>query len=838
MLKTKQDLFALMQAGATVITPNNRLSNQLLQDYYLQQEALMEDKPYCLPYQALLRDLYNKARHLDAHKAHPILLSQFQQRHLWQKIISDQSNYPCNEGLLHEIQEAWTRCQLWLIDMNSPVFSLTPQSSQFQAWQRQFQHALTTLCAITEEQLVDQILQCQKVLHANTVIWVCFDDYTPQQRALQQAFDKKGCLQYYYDLIPTKPNSQCYAALDHQDECLQMIAWLKERIAAGESRIGVVVPELQAQYHPLQRLLQQHIPPEQFSISLGKPLTDYSLVTHAIMWLGLDKKLISNHQVRLLLRSPYLFGSKSELSMRSQVMHNSKLLQESEIPYNSLIEEFNQTIPKLAKVINNLTDYPEQATSQAWMNEFKTRLITLGFPGEYPLNSPTYQCFQRFMGLFDELLQLSVIHPLMSAETALNALHDLAKSTIFQIRKSTTPIQILGLLEASGCTFDSVWVSGLTDQCLPQKTSLSAFIPLDLQRDHQMPRAVAARELQFAQQLLQRLQRGSQHSIFSYPCLTGDMPNMPSPLIIDLPKLTPLLLKSSTKKTSLVPHEEIYSLPLNSIEKASGGTSLLANQAKCPFRAFAAHRLHATSEPVLSTGPDAGERGQILHRIMELLWQKMGSQQQLNTLTSSELNQLITSTIQSVLIPYIHNRQQSFSSVVQDVELSRLRRLINACLDWEKQRPAFVVEALEKTFTINLSGIDFRVRIDRMDRVESDKKWVIDYKTSIPTVKPWNEERPEAPQLLLYALLDERINALLFLQLKTGRLTCNGLSEETLPIKGIIGLKKNEHWVDHQQQWHQQLTALATEFATGFCPPRPNRTSTCGQCDFQNLCRI
>ncbi|WP_051131959.1 hypothetical protein [Legionella tunisiensis] len=54
------------------------------------------------------------------------------------------------------------------------------------------------------------------------------------------------------------------------------------------------------------------------------------------------------------------------------------------------------------------------------------------------------------------------------------------------------------------------------------------------------------------------------------------------------------------------------------------------------------------------------------------------------------------------------------------------------------------------------------------------------------------EERPQVPQLLLYALLDETINALLFAQLKAGQLTCKGLSAETYSVPGIITLKKTK----------------------------------------------
>lgn len=839
MIKSKHDLFTHMLNGATIITPNNRLSNQLLQDFYRQQGTKVEVKPLCLPYQALLRHLFNKARHQYPYTPHPLLLNSLQLRYLWKDILSTQDAYPCNDGLVHEIQDAWTRCQHWEIDPAHPSFLQTPQTSQFQQWQQQLLNTLSEMCAITEEQLVPQLQLFPTILQLKTVVWVCFDDYTPQQRTLQQAFDAEGCVQYFYDLESKSTPAYRYEAHDSQDERLQMIYWLKERLAAGDSRIGVVVPELQAQYSSLDRLLQRHLSRDQFNFSLGKPLADYPLVAHALTWLSLHKDKISNHHARLLLHSPYLYGAKTELTARSQTLQNNPLLQEADIPFNRFVDELNSTLPKLAHILNNTSNYPTQDTPQGWINHFKNRLKEFGFPGEYPLNSSAYQCFQRMMGLFDEMLQLSLIKPTMNAQQALTALNDLAIATIFQTRKSTTPIQISGLLEASGCEFDSVWVCGLTDLCLPQKTKLSAFIPLNIQREHLMPRAVVARELQFARQLLQRLKNGSQHCVFSYPQLTLDMPNMPSPLIVDLPAFDiPEQIDFIPTPQSLIQYEDIYSLPLSSLETASGGTSLLANQAKCPFRAFAAHRLHLKPELKLSTGPDASERGQVIHRIMELLWRDIKNQQHLNTLSTEEINQRIEHAIQSALTPVIQNRALSFPPLVQTVEETRLKRLVNACLEWEKQRPSFVIDALEQTFSIQLSGLELRVRIDRLDVLTSGEKWVIDYKTSLPSSKPWNEDRPEAPQLLLYALLDDTINALLFVQLKAGRLTCSGLSEEDLPIKGISSLKKNENWSDYQKQWHQQLTVLATEFQTGFCPPQPSRASTCDYCEFQGLCRL
>ena len=50
------------------------------------------------------------------------------------------------------------------------------------------------------------------------------------------------------------------------------------------------------------------------------------------------------------------------------------------------------------------------------------------------------------------------------------------------------------------------------------------------------------------------------------------------------------------------------------------------------------------------------------------------------------------------------------------------------------------------------------------------------------------------------------------MQLKTGKLLCNGLSEEKLEIAGITSLKKDETWQEYRTKWQQQLTLLAEEF--------------------------
>ena len=231
---------------------------------------------------------------------------------------------------------------------------------------------------------------------------------------------------------------------------------------------------------------------------------------------------------------------------------------------------------------------------------------------------------------------------------------------------------------------------GLTDQCLPQKTHLSAFIPPQLQRELHMPHSVPDRELHFARQTLQRLQRGSAVTVFSYSRLQGDNPNLPCSLITDFPnfELLPTIAETGSQ-SALMSMEESYSVPRGSEEHFSGGTALLANQAKCPFKAFAEHRLRAKPSLNTTDGLDNKERGQIIHKIMELLWLVLGSQKELLNLNSRVLEQHIEKAIHTALTPLKQAHLDSFSNLIQEVEHTRLKRLVLSFLEWEKQRPSF-----------------------------------------------------------------------------------------------------------------------------------------------------
>ncbi|MFC3909160.1 PD-(D/E)XK nuclease family protein [Legionella dresdenensis] len=827
--------FDLMAQGAIVITPNNHLAYSLLEDFLNSQSRTVLEKPCCIPYQQYLQLLFRNYSHQNPQANLPILLTQQQVRFLWAEIIKQ--DFPVNQGLIDEIQEAWNRCIRWQQPIDDTAFGLTAQTRQFQLWAQCFQRRLDELNAITTEQIADYLIQCRFKATHQTQIWYCFDDYTPQQQSLQSYLNNHGAPVLHLDLADQQNSPLFYSAADELNEYSQLIAWLERQLASGKQNIGVVLPDLEERASLLNRLLLQKLPETSFNIAYSQPLFNYELVAHALNWLSIDGKTLTNHQARLLLQSPYSGSANSEMLARAEALQSCCALQEQKIDMELLLGQLNNHAPKLCELLKAVKLYPDHASPSEWTELFKNRLFQFGFPGDYPLTSAAYQCYNRLLTLFDDLQQFGFLNHTMTCAQALDAISNLAKTTPFQPEKSSAPIQITSLLEAAGTLYDSLWVTGMTDENIPQKSRLSAFIPIELQRQRQMPHADLQKELRMAQKTLQRFKNSSANTLFSFSQLSKDKVNLPTPLLTDLPAYIPEPVSVSSAQNNLEMYHEEYLFPLLADETTTGGSALLANQAKCPFRAFAAHRLHAKDRPVsASDGPDRMERGQIIHKVMELLWQDIQDQNTLLQLTDEALEQKIRQAIHNALSSARQLRPYSFSSLIQQVETARLTRLVEASFEWDKQRPPFSIAALEQEFNLQLGDINFKLRIDRLDHVENGKKWVIDYKSSLPTGTPWVEDRPKEPQLLLYALLDETINTIVFNSLKHGQLTCKGFSEET-KSKGINAIKDDESWHDYREKWREQLQALVNEYASGFCAPNPITATTCQQCDFNGLCR-
>ena len=82
-----------------------------------------------------------------------------------------------------------------------------------------------------------------------------------------------------------------------------------------------------------------------------------------------------------------------------------------------------------------------------------------------------------------------------------------------------------------------------------------------------------------------------------------------------------------------------------------------------------------------------------------------------------------------------------------------MQALLTKWLQLERRREPFEVERLEEGALIaRHAGLEFSVRIDRTDRLADGARVLIDYKSGM-AAPDWRGERPDNPQLPIYALL-------------------------------------------------------------------------------------
>jgi probable DNA repair protein len=258
-----------------------------------------------------------------------------------------------------------------------------------------------------------------------------------------------------------------------------------------------------------------------------------------------------------------------------------------------------------------------------------------------------------------------------------------------------------------------------------------------------------------------------------------------------------------------------------------GGTRILSDQAACPFRAFARHRLgaEALEEPV--EGLDARARGLLLHTLMKELWTDLKGSDGLKGDVEPAIERSASKAVD----------EAKLEEPMASLERQRLAKLAREWLEVERDREPFEVVAMEDKRKLSVAGLEINGRIDRLDRLASGGHALIDYKAGRPTPNDWMGERPDDPQLPLYALnAAEDVAALAFAKLKTGEMRYMGFSRTKDALPKVAAAKD---WTALVAGWNGELEALGAGFAAGEARVDPKKMlQTCRTCDLQPLCRV
>jgi RecB family exonuclease len=342
--------------------------------------------------------------------------------------------------------------------------------------------------------------------------------------------------------------------------------------------------------------------------------------------------------------------------------------------------------------------------------------------------------------------------------------------------------------------------------------------------------------------------------ICSVAAFEDEAPLLPSTLVAGLERCDPADLWTglATAEQQFATRPALESLVDGALpglaehEVAKGGAHLLELQAKCPFRAAVELRLGGRELDAPETGVGPIERGTLAHSVLQAVWEELRSHARLAALPQDERVAWVERLTAAAVAPLRAGADEVHLRLL-DLEQRWLEARVLELLQRDLERLPFEVVHLETPFTLDVGGLQVRLKLDRVDRLGDGSLAVIDYKSGLQA-RPaaWMGERPELPQLPLYvrAVGAENVGAVAFGVVRKGATGYLGYARDAAGFPELTPFDASkrafaEHpdWNALLAEWSRRLDALALEHARGDARLAPDPRKACRHCHLPGLCR-
>jgi ATP-dependent helicase/nuclease subunit B len=880
------DLFPIeiaeaLQRGATIVTGNHRAARTLRRqfDQHNHTHGLKSwQPPAVLAWDDWAASLWHQLL-IDGH-ASRLLLNRTQEHTIWREILyadTELASLRTVDSLAEMATDAW---RLLCSYEGQESFRATMSSTDSRAFQR---WASTFEKRCREEGFLS-LAQLERTLRAaidsgklqfspGGITLVGFDAITPAQANLMQALRTSGVLVQELQLAVPVAKRTLVATANETEEFSAAAHWIRTFLEGHPiARVAVIVPGLEAQRAKVDRIFREVLAPELLDIqsrdiagpyefSLGIPLDKTPLIVAAMRLLRWTAEALPLDQVSGLLLSPYLCMQKKERGARAEFdafeLRMERMLRpEISLDWLSTLADRSGRREKLGRLPSALRSMRRVAAARLstsekrshidWAERMRELLEAVGWGATEDEDSVEFQTRQRWESALDELATLDFDGARVSYVHALKALDQIARQTIFAPQSREAPVQIMGPLEAAGGTFDAIWFLRAGDLTWPLSPSSSPLLPWHTRKSLGIPGTDVTRDTEAARRITHRIAESAPITVFSYAKECSEGKQRPSSVLAEwkLEDMQPAEHIAPLIGQEVVPIEEIEEttriqpLPDRVIH---GGARILELQAACGFRAFAEQRLWATELESPELGMDARESGTVVHRALQYLWDELKTQSALRSMKTADRATLLDACIVRALHRTAKLSSNTWDESYLDMQHHRLQRLLESWLEVELERSPFTVKISEKEFDDACVGpLRLNVRMDRIDIVDGGEI-LIDYKTGIASPNDWLTDRPDAPQLPLYAILSEaeHLQGVAFALVRAGEgrgLKGYVAANDVLPKPSRLKAPSLKAQID---DWRRVLVHLATEFASGDACVAPKRyPTTCERCSQRMLCRL
>lgn len=884
------ELAEALAAGTVLVVPNHR-SSQQLHDAWGQWQSRKLGTPVLRvpPIRAVDTWLGELWQQLALQNEAPVLgwhlLEPAEELLLWRQVLAASpaaAELLNHEGTAATARDTWRLLQQALIGVSDLRGALTLQHlpgafPDDRAIWFEWLQAFTTLCKkrrlLTFGDMLQMLLAWTRdapdtvraILPPGLLLWG-FDSPPPLYASLFAAFSTLGVKLTFHPGTRHAPATESRAFADLAQECRAAANWAAETLNAHPlASIGIICPDARTLQGPLARALEQSLGPEHPALpALPHTLADLPFIATALHVLDLNQGSCETLLLCTLLRSPWLRGEHEEADARAALelrLRRHGELQTSLATFRGqcLNESDKGHSPLLGKALLDCEEARRRQKDRqpvaAWLDLFRQQWNLLLD------DSRLYACgdqlqYQAWLLLLEKTAASAFIAEPCTLGAAKTYIATLARETMTPGANGASRVQLLGPIASAGLRFTHLWSMQMVEQQWPGDSHPSPWLPLDLQKNHKLPGADPQHALMQAQALLQSLISSTSTTlVLSHALLEDGLPQRPSRL---LPTSDAAAIVTATNIAALHPATRALAtgqalvqddgLVLPVLAEAQGPGALLADQARCPFRAFAIHRLKATELQPLRFGLSHAAVGELVHRALENFWRNLRNSRLLHAADTTGLQQLLDEAVTQALRDTTRRYPHTMTPRYRDVQHAHLMRLLHAWLDEERRRGHFTVLDNEEALNWRFGRLELRLRIDRLDRAEDGSTVVVDYKTGKVGSINWQDERQHETQLLLYQQAVEQggrypaVSALLYARVNLEEVAYSGISADSSVLPGIAFNTQRgvscQDWDALKAHWQQTLQALAQEFLDGYASVQPKTPQSCNHCHIQPFCRI
>lgn len=887
------EILEALNRGQTILTANQRAARSLRHAYDQAHQSAGETlwtPPEIFALDTWLATLHHQLT-LEGREAR-LLLNRTQEHTVWRAIIAADpavSGLRSVDSLAEMAADAWQTLHLHNGRPRLREFSVSTDTRAFQRWAEAFDRACIRQACLTTAQLPAELTAAQLPLPESGLALVDFDTIAPAHAELFAAIRQTG-LPVDAIQIAVPASGSLHPAPSESEELRAAARWARDCLdRSPAATIAIAVPNLADRRAQIDRVFSEILTPPPtpvilsevrrassdersrrtpkepdlpqpsaplFEFSLGQRLAETAPIAAALNLLRWPLESLQLEAITPLLLSPFFGATTPEEALAAAEFDAFELrranLLRPELSLEAMIKLVRRArrADRLLPLLNRLRSLAAPdldsvtwvQSHAAWADHFRQTLEAAGWTAATNRDSISFQVHRRWESALDELATLDFDSSRPTAAAALQTLTRIARQAIFAPESRHAPIQIVGPLEPGGVCFDALWFLSADDHNWPPSAASTPLIPWHIQRELGLPAADPTRNAALAQILTNRLAHSAPEVVFSYARHVEDGERRPSPLlraltleVIDTPAEAP---------HEPVPFDEFddtESIPALAPGVTPGGARILELQAACSFRAFAEIRLHSTEPDSKELGLDARDRGIQVHKIMQLFWDHLHTQHALRGLTTAKREALLDGCIEAGIARAASASGTPWEAAYLDVQRRRLRALLHPWLDFELTRPPFVVRQQEEKRIAKIGPLTLELRADRIDETQGGLL-ILDYKTGAASPSDWKSDRPDAPQLPLYAVLSEdadELGGLAFALLRAGdELALKGFAGNP----GVLDKPAKMEWAtlpDQLEDWYRILADLASSFAHNDPIADPKKyPQTCQRCGQRMLCRL